>query len=124
MMIEVLSGLEVRGEQMLANLSSSRDLITSEWLLFRLSADLGKTRALAKVKALAALAADQGLTLREAVLADPEIGPLFGAADLAPLDRPELYVGRAVALVDQCVAEIRRRRAAGPQPDAARTEGP
>ncbi|MCI5189767.1 MAG: adenylosuccinate lyase [Candidatus Electrothrix sp. AS4_5] len=111
LMVGVLSGLEIRTEQMLANLHQRKNLISSEWLLFQLSnKGMGKNNALKKLHSLAASAAESGRSLKEHVLADAEIGSLFTATDLAPLDQPEQYIGHAVALVDSTITDIRSQR--------------
>jgi adenylosuccinate lyase/3-carboxy-cis,cis-muconate cycloisomerase len=109
-MIGVLSGLNVRKEQMLANLHQRKDLISTEWLLFQLSKEMGKNNALEKLHSLAGLATENRSSLKEVVLADKEIGPLFTAADLALLDQPEQYVGHAVEITERTLADIRRQR--------------
>ena len=109
-MIGVLSGLNVRTEQMLANLHQRKDLISTEWLLFQLSKEMGKNNALEKLHSLAEAAAEDGRSLQEMVLADKEIGPLFTAEELALLDQPEQYVGHAVEIVDRAMADLRSRK--------------
>jgi adenylosuccinate lyase len=95
---------------MLANLHRQKDLIATEWLLFRLGKIMGKNKAMEKLHSVAAVAAEQYISLKEAVLADSEIGPIFSAAELVPLDQPERYIGSAVELVDRTVEEISRLR--------------
>jgi adenylosuccinate lyase len=95
---------------MLANLHQRKDLISTEWLLFQLSRSMGKNDALKKLHSLAGSAAESGISLKEEVLADAETGSLFTAASLAPLDRPEQYIGHAVEIVDRTLADIRSRR--------------
>ncbi|XOF32629.1 MAG: adenylosuccinate lyase [Candidatus Electrothrix sp. YB6] len=109
-MLNVLSGLTVRPEQMLTNLHQRKELLVTEWLLFRLSKTLGKNKALEKLHSLAASAAEKNISLKEMVLADTEIGGLFTPEDLAPLDHPEQYIGHAVEIVDRTIAEIRRQQ--------------
>jgi len=109
-MLNVLSGLTVRPEQMLANLHQRKDLIATEWLLFRLAKTMGKNKALEKLHNLAIEAAEREISLKEAVLADNEIGSMFKPEDLAPLEHPEQYIGHAVEIVDLTVEEIRRLR--------------
>jgi len=113
-MVNVLTGLTVRPERMLENLYRQKNLITTEWLLFRLSEHLGKTKSLEKLHTLSAAAAAQDTSLKEAVLADAEIGTLFSREDLAPLDHPEHYTGQAVKIVDLTSAEISSRRQGDP----------
>jgi adenylosuccinate lyase len=109
-LLNVLSGLIVRPEQMLASLRRQKDLIAAEWLLFRLGKSMGKNKAMEKLHRLTAAASAQGTSLKAAVLADHEVGPLFNAEELALLDHPEQYIGSAVELVDKTVAEIIRQR--------------
>ena len=109
-MLGVLGGLTVRTEQMLANLHERRDLISTEWLLFQLSKELGKNKALEKLHNLAGLATEKGISLKEVVLADEEIGSLFTPEGLAPLDQPEQYIGHAVEIVEKTIAAIRQQR--------------
>ncbi len=109
-MVDVLTGLTIRPERMLENLYRQKNLITTEWLLFRLSEHLGKTKSLEKLHALSAAAAEENTSLKEAVLADAEIGSMFSREDLEPLDHPEDYTGQAIKIVDLTVAEISTRR--------------
>ncbi|MGX9726173.1 MAG: class-II fumarase/aspartase family protein [Candidatus Electronema sp. VV] len=109
-LLQILNGLIVRPEQMLANLHRQKDLIATEWLLFRLGKIVGKNKAMDKLHTLAAAAAEQQISLKEAVLADNELGSVFHEEELAPLDSPEQYVGSAVELVDRAVEELRRLR--------------
>lgn len=106
----VLSGITVRTEQMLKNLYQQKDLISTEWLLFQLSREIGKNNALKKLHSLAASAAENGISLKEIVLADKETGPLFTAKELAPLDQPEHYIGQAVEITERTIADIRKQR--------------
>lgn len=109
-MVDVLAGLKVRPERMIENLYRQKNLITTEWLLFRLSESLGKTESLEKLHNLSAVAAEEGTSLKEAVLADPDIGSMFSRDDLSPLDHPEQYSGQAAWIVDQSISEITNRR--------------
>ena len=112
-MLGVLGGLTVRTEQMLANLHQRKDLISTEWLLFQLSKEMGKNKALEKLHSLAGLATENRTSLKEVVLADQEIGSLFTIEGLAPLDQPEQYVGHAVEIVEKTIAAIRQQREKG-----------
>ncbi|MCI5222018.1 MAG: adenylosuccinate lyase family protein, partial [Candidatus Electrothrix sp. AR4] len=114
-MLDVLSGLTVRTDRMLANLYQQKDLISTEWLLFQLSKTLGKNKALKKLHTLAALAADKNISLKEVVLADAEIGLLFSPENLDPLDHPEQYIGHAVEIVDRMIAKICHQRQNDPE---------
>jgi len=109
-MLEVMSGLTVRPERMLENLYRQKNLITTEWLLFQLSNTLGKSKALEKLHNLSASAGETGTNLKDAVLADAEIGSLFKREDLDLLDHPERYTGHAVEIIEQTMAEITAAR--------------
>ena len=109
-MKDVLSGLAVHKDRMYRNLCSHGDMVTSEWLMFRLIESMGRVSAQKKVRELAARATEQGVGLKEVVLADPDTGGLFTADDLEPLERPELYTGHAQAIVNRVLEDIRGRR--------------
>jgi len=110
-MKDVLSGLSVRTERMYENLCMHGDMVTSEWLMFTLAESMGRVKAQAKVRELARIASEQGRGLRDTVLEDAETGPLFTSDDLETLERPELYTGKAVEIVNRVVADIKTRRA-------------
>jgi adenylosuccinate lyase len=114
-MLDVVSGLTVRTDRMLANLYQQKDLISTEWLLFQLSKTLGKNKALEKLHNLSASAAESNISLKDMVLADSAIGSLFSPEDLAPLDQPERYIGHAVEIVDLTIAEINLQRQSDPE---------
>jgi adenylosuccinate lyase len=114
-MVNVLSGLTVREDRMLENLYRQKHLITTEWLLFKLSKTLGKSQSLDKLHKLSELAETNGTNLKDAVLNDEIIGSLFTKDDLAPLDHPEQYTGQAVQIVGQTLTEITRLRKTDPK---------
>ncbi len=114
-MVNVLSGITVREDRMLENLYRQKHLITTEWLLFQLSKSLGKSKSLDKLHTLSGQAETSGISLKEAVLQDEEIGSLFTRDDLAPLDQPEQYTGQAVQIVDGTLSEIARLRKTDPK---------
>ena len=113
-MRRVLDGLEIRTDRMLANLMMQKSMVTTEWLLFRLSESMGKMAALEKVHSLAALAGEQPGALAEAVLADSEIGDLFSRDDLALLEHPERYTGQAEEIVARAIQRCEEARRAEP----------
>lgn len=112
--VNVLTGLTVRPERMLENLYRQKYLITTEWLLFQLSKSLGKTKSLEKLHQLSEHCNETGENLKEAVLADKEIGAYFSEESLEPLDHPENYTGLATEIVDQTLAEIQKQRKTDP----------
>jgi len=114
-MLDVTSALEVRADRMLANLHLQKNLITSEWLLFRLSGTIGKMRSLEKLHGLSSKAMETGISFKEAVMNDPEIGSLLGREEVAFLDQPERYLGHAVQIVEQAIEDIERKRELDPE---------
>ena len=113
-MVDVMSGLEVNVDRMLENIRLQKAMIASEWLLFRLSGTIGKMKSLEKLHNLSNKAIDTGISLKDAVTEDPEIGSLLTPEELAYLDHPERYIGHAVEIVDHAIAEIERKRASDP----------
>jgi adenylosuccinate lyase len=113
--LDVMSSLEVRADRMLKNLYLQKSFITSEWLLFRLSSAIGRTRSSEKLHELSKKAAESGTSLKEAVADDPEIGSILSPEELAYLDHPERYIGHALQIVDQAVEDIERKRALDPE---------
>ena len=114
-MLDVMSGLDVRVDRMLENLHVQKAMIASEWLLFRLSSMIGKTKASNKLQDLLTKAMETGISLKDMVMNDPEIGPLLTPEELTYLDHPERYIGRAVQIVDQAIEDIESKRALDPE---------
>jgi adenylosuccinate lyase len=114
-MIDVMSGLQIHLDRMMENLHLQKAVIASEWLLFRLSGIIGKTKSSQKVHELSNKAMDAGVSFKDVVMDDPEIGTLLTPEDLAYLDHPEKYIGHALVIVDNVVEEIERKRALEPE---------
>ena len=110
-MLDVMTGLEIQVDRMMENLYLQKSLITSEWLLFRLGSTMGKMKSLEKLHALSKKAADTGISLKQVIMDDPEVGSLLTPEELSYLDHPEKYIGHAVEIVDHAVEEIERKRA-------------
>jgi len=113
-MLRTLSGLEVRTERMMANLSLQKASVCSEWLLFRLRDKLGKAEATERIRALFDRATNWEGSLKDLVAADKTMAEVLTAEDLSYLDHPEKYIGHAVEIVDEAVAEIERQRVLDP----------
>jgi 3-carboxy-cis,cis-muconate cycloisomerase len=114
-MLDVMSGLEVNEDRMLVNLHLQKAQVASEWLLFRLGGTLGKMKSLEKLHALSKKATDAGISFKEALMRDPEVGALLTPEDLEYLDHPEKYIGHALEIVDHAIAEIKQKRASDPE---------
>ncbi|MDY0352371.1 MAG: adenylosuccinate lyase family protein [Desulfobulbaceae bacterium] len=114
-LVRVLEGLIVSEGNMRKNLLLHKDMVMSEWLLFRLAPGMGRTRAQEKLHALLPRAGGENIGLRELLAGDEEIGPLLHAEDMEFLDHPERYTGLAAALVDDTLAEITAQRRNDPE---------
>ncbi|PXF59125.1 MAG: adenylosuccinate lyase [Deltaproteobacteria bacterium] len=114
-MLDVMSGLEVRVDRMMENLHLQKDMIASEWLMFRLSSMIGKMKSSTKLRELSAKAQETKTSLKNVVMEDPEIGSLLASEELAYLDHPERYIGHAVQIVDQAIEDIEKKRALDPE---------
>lgn len=114
-LVTVIDGLEVRKERMRHNLYLHKDMIISEWLLFRLGATLGRMQAQEKLHDLISRARTENLNLREALARDEETSRLLTGSDLEYLDKPELYIGLAVEIVNETLQEIEQKRRQDPE---------
>jgi adenylosuccinate lyase len=114
-MLDIMTGLEIQVDRMKENLHFQKAQISSEWLLFRLSSKIGKMKSLEKLHELSQRAADTGVSLKDAVMDDPEIGSLLTPEELEYLDPPERYIGHAVEIVDHTINEIQEKRAQDPE---------
>ncbi|MEU4835039.1 3-carboxy-cis,cis-muconate cycloisomerase [Streptosporangium sp. NPDC023615] len=106
---EVLEGLTVDAARMRANLGLTRGLPMAEQVVVRLG---GTPQARRTVDAACARAVDEGLSLREALLADPAVAPAAEEIDAA-LD-PAGGLGSAATFVDRALAAHRNGTGAGP----------
>jgi adenylosuccinate lyase len=114
-MMGVMGDLEIRTDRMIENLHIHRAMMASEWLLFRLSGEIGKMRSLEKLHELSQKAMETGTSLKEAVMDDPEIGGLLTREEMAYLDHPEGYIGHALQIVDAAIEEIEKKRETDPE---------
>lgn len=108
--LQIISGLGVNPERMLKNLTNQGEMVLSEWLQFRLGADLGKMRAQEKLVELITLSNERGISLKEALRNDPETAAVLGEEDFAFMDHPEEYTGLAESIVDDLLANLLRQR--------------
>ena len=97
------------------NLHLHKAMITSEWLLFKLSHTMGKMKSLEKLHELSNKAMDAGIPFKRAVMDDPETGALLTSEETEYLDHPERYIGQALEIVDRSIEEIESKRANDPE---------
>jgi 3-carboxy-cis,cis-muconate cycloisomerase len=108
-MAAVLSNLEVFPERMLANLHMQRDMVASEWLLFRLAEKIGKTQAQETVRSLLAQTTSSKQPLTDLLRARPELVSVISDKDLSIVEMPERYTGHSGEIVDAVLASIGER---------------
>ena len=113
--VGVMAKLEVHSDRMLKNLHLQKAKIASEWVLFRLGPVLGKMKSLERLHELSNKATEDGISLKETLTADPEIGPLLTPEDLSYLDHPEKYIGHTLEIVDFALAEVEEKRKRDPE---------
>ncbi len=102
----ILEGLNVDTARMRANLDALRGLPMSEAAAAALAPSLGRDGAHARVEAAAAQVAAGGVTLAEALAADPRVASAVSGAQIAALARPENALGAATAFVDAALADL------------------
>jgi 3-carboxy-cis,cis-muconate cycloisomerase len=105
---ELLSGVSPDPERMRANLDAAGDLVMTESVVAALGREAGPARARAIVDDAVGRVADEGISLRDALLGVSAL-PL----DEAALERalaPESYLGEAGAFVDAALAAYGERR--------------
>jgi len=108
---QITAGLEVYPARMLSNLHIHGDLVSSEWLLFRLAERVGKVNAQEALHKAGQDAAAQGTSLVEALRADAEISSALTEEDLTRAEQPELYTGWSETIVAEVVDAVRAARA-------------
>ncbi len=114
-LISVLQNMEIRPDRMLENLYRQKELVVSEWLLFKLAGKMGKTRAQEKVQALIKLVEGGNRIFKDILLEDPEIGPFIAKENLEYLEKPERYCGLAAETVDDTLSEVAAKQKQDPE---------
>jgi adenylosuccinate lyase len=102
--VELVEGLEVDRERMAANVAAHGGYVQSEPVMRALTDRLGKHRAHELVYAASMRGQAGGVTLREALGADPVIAAELTADDLDALLDPVTAARPAIALVDRVLA--------------------
>ena len=102
----LLATLDVRADRMRANFDALGGLPMTEAVALMLAPKLGKLEAQAIVE-MAARATGPGLTLGEALRADPRVTEAASQADLSRALDPDLALGCAQAFIDAALARVR-----------------
>src|SRR6201996_2256613 len=103
-----LGGLIVDTAQMAKNLDISRGLIVAEAVMMGLAPQLGRQGAHAGDYDACLAAAEQHITLAEALLADPQVTDRIDRTTIERLTSPGNYLGLAPDMVDRVLASCER----------------
>jgi 3-carboxy-cis,cis-muconate cycloisomerase len=103
-----LSGLIVNESKMAENLLITRGLIVAEAVMMGLAPEIGRQEAHDVVYDACRFASESGLSLSDALAADPRVAGRIDRATLDRLTSPGNYLGLAPAIVDRVLAASRR----------------
>jgi len=103
-----LGGLIVDEAQMAKNLDISRGLIVAEAVMMGLAPQLGRQEAHDVVYDACRAAAEQHITLADALSADPHVTERIDRATIERLTSPGNYLGLAPQMVDRVIASCER----------------
>jgi 3-carboxy-cis,cis-muconate cycloisomerase len=96
-----LGGLIVDENKMAENLDISRGLIVAEAVMMGLAPDLGRQEAHDVVYDACRIANEKGMTLADALSADPRVSACIDRATIERLTSPKNYLGLAPEMVDR-----------------------
>jgi 3-carboxy-cis,cis-muconate cycloisomerase len=103
-----LAGLVVDDRQMAKNLGISRGLIVAEAVMMGLAPQIGRQEAHDVVYDACRLANEKGMTLADALAADPQVSARIDRATIDRLTSPGNYLGLAPEMVDRVLAASKR----------------
>jgi len=103
-----LGGLIVDENKMAENLDISRGLIVAEAVMMGLAPDLGRQEAHDVVYDACRIANEKGMTLADALSADPRVSACIDRATIERLTSPKNYLGLAPEMVDRVLASSKR----------------
>ena len=98
---EMVSNLTVHPDRMLANLDASKGYTLSEAVMLALAERVGKQTAHRLVYETAMCAAEQGMSLKQAISREPAIMEHFTAEEIDALFDPAAHTGLCGPLVDR-----------------------
>jgi adenylosuccinate lyase len=101
---DLLEHLEVNAERMRENLLATKGFVQAEHVMLALSPKLGKQSAHALVYRVAMEATERGITLRQAMLAEPQIVAQLGVAVIEGLFDVGQGTGCCAQMVDSVLA--------------------
>ena len=102
---DLLEHLEVNADRMRNNLLATKGFVQAEHVMLALSPKLGKQSAHALVYRVAMEATERGITLREAVLAEPQIVAPLGVTGIESIFDVEQSTGCCAQMVNRVLAQ-------------------
>jgi 3-carboxy-cis,cis-muconate cycloisomerase len=103
-----LGGLIVDAAKMAANLDISRGLIVAEAVMMGLAPDMGRQEAHDVVYDACRVANEKGMTLADALSADPRVTGRIDRTTIDRLTSPKNYLGLAPEMVDRVLESSKR----------------
>jgi adenylosuccinate lyase len=103
----LLEHLQVNTDQMQNNLLATKGFIYAEQVMLALTPKLGKQSAHTLVYRVAMAASERDITLREAMLAEPEVISVLGANGIEEQFDMRQSTGRCGQMVDQVLDDIK-----------------
>jgi 3-carboxy-cis,cis-muconate cycloisomerase len=102
---DMIAGLTVHPDRMLAHLAGPHTVVFAERLSALLTPHMERERATRLVREAVAMTASSGRPLREVVAEVPEIVSALPPESLARIDAPEAYLGEAESFRRRLLAE-------------------
>ncbi|RDU24402.1 adenylosuccinate lyase [Anaerosacchariphilus polymeriproducens] len=100
--LDVLNNLEVNEEKMKENLYKIKELVTSEYILFKLGKHIGKMNAQEKLHEIVEKAEKTKKSFRETLLAD-DVSKYLTEEDRYIMSHPENYIGETEEIVQAVI---------------------
>lgn len=104
--VEMLEGLTVDKERMLENLTMGGGLLMAEAVMMGLAPTIGRSQAHDLVYSSAGAAWDQGVTLRDALIADERAREYLSVDDIDRLLDPANYTGCADQMISNVLEKV------------------
>ena len=101
-----LETLRVNPDRMRANLDATRGLVLAEAVTMTLAGGIGKQRAHERVEAASRRAAVEGLSLADALAADPEVARHMTRDEIDRRLDPASYLGEARTFAERVLARV------------------
>lgn len=105
----LLEHLQVHVDRMRDNLLATKGFVHAEQVMLTLTPTLGKQSAHTLVYRVAMAASEQGITLQEALLAEPEVVSAVGIEMIESLFDMQQSTGCCAQMVDQVLAQVEAR---------------